>query len=184
MQVRGIGPIAAATLCAHIDITKCPTVGHIWAFAGMAGAGQKKWEKKTKRPWNAALKRCCRMIAENGFEKGHNHYDCFYGKIYEQRKAYEQEKNDRGEYADQAKAMLADKNFKKDTEAYKSYIVGKLPPGHIRSRALRYCVKLFLAHWWEAAYRLHFKAEPPLPYPIAFLGHAHKIEAPISSHNA
>jgi hypothetical protein len=31
----GIGPVLAAGLLAHIDITKAPTVGHIWSFAGL-----------------------------------------------------------------------------------------------------------------------------------------------------
>ena len=32
---KGIGPVLAAGLLAHIDITQCPTVGHIWQFAGL-----------------------------------------------------------------------------------------------------------------------------------------------------
>lgn len=35
LSVCGIGPILAAGLCAHIDIEKAPTAGHIWRFAGM-----------------------------------------------------------------------------------------------------------------------------------------------------
>lgn len=31
----GIGPILAAGLLAHIDITKAPTAGHVWRFAGL-----------------------------------------------------------------------------------------------------------------------------------------------------
>lgn len=31
----GIGPVISAGLSAHIDITKAPTVGHIWRFAGL-----------------------------------------------------------------------------------------------------------------------------------------------------
>jgi transposase IS116/IS110/IS902 family protein len=34
-SITGIGPIISAGLAAHIDITKCPTVGHIWRFAGL-----------------------------------------------------------------------------------------------------------------------------------------------------
>lgn len=32
---KGIGPVIAAGLLAHIDIRKCPTAGHIWRFAGL-----------------------------------------------------------------------------------------------------------------------------------------------------
>jgi hypothetical protein len=33
--ITGVGPILAAGLLAHIDITKAPTAGHIWRFAGL-----------------------------------------------------------------------------------------------------------------------------------------------------
>jgi hypothetical protein len=55
--------------------------------------------------------------------------------------------------------------------------VQMLPPARIHARAKRYAVKLFLAHYHEVAYRRHFGTEPPLPYPIAILGHAHRIAA-------
>jgi len=35
LSITGIGPVIAAGLLAHIDITKAPTVGHIWRFAGL-----------------------------------------------------------------------------------------------------------------------------------------------------
>ena len=59
----------------------------------------------------------------------------------------------------------------------KTYKAGKLPDGHIHSRCKRYAVKQFIADWWAEAYRDHFKKEPPLPYPIAILGHAHLRKA-------
>ena len=43
---KGIGPIIAAGLLAHIDITKAPTVGHIWRFAGLDPS--QVWLGKTK----------------------------------------------------------------------------------------------------------------------------------------
>lgn len=45
--------------------------------------------------------------------------------------------------------------------------------GHINDRARRYAVKQFLADFHGAWYRAEFGKEPPLPYPIAILGHAH-----------
>jgi hypothetical protein len=53
-----------------------------------------------------------------------------------------------------------------------------LPPAHIHSRAKRYAVKLFLAHYFETAYRLVHHREPPMPYVISHLQHAHYIPAP------
>jgi hypothetical protein len=45
--------------------------------------------------------------------------------------------------------------------------------GHINDRARRYAVKQFLADLHGAWYRCEFGREPPLPYPVAHLGHAH-----------
>src|SRR5215471_1715049 len=46
-SITGIGPVIAAGLLAHIDITKAPTVGHIWRFAGLDPTVV--WAPKTKR---------------------------------------------------------------------------------------------------------------------------------------
>lgn len=56
LDICGIGPVISAGLLAHIDISKAPTAGHIWSFAGLSNA---KWEKGQKRPWNASLKTLC-----------------------------------------------------------------------------------------------------------------------------
>jgi hypothetical protein len=48
----------------------------------------------------------------------------------------------------------------------------------LHARAKRYAVKLFLAHLHEVWYREHYKTAPPIPYPIAHLGHAHYIAPP------
>ena len=175
--ICGIGPVIAAGLMAHIDITKCPTAGHIWAFAGIAGDGQKKWEKGQKRPWNAALRTLCWKIGESFVKVSGNDND-IYGKYWRGRKDIEEAKNLAGDYADQAAAVLESRRIGKTTDAYKHYSQGQLPPAHIHARAKRYAVKLFLAHWHEKAYEFHHGTKPPLPYPIAIQGHAHKIDAP------
>jgi len=201
-SVKGIGPVIAAGLLAHIDLEPwrcavakadakkkpckasaphgpechhevCETVGHIWRFAGLDPTS--KWEKKTRRPWNAALKTLCWKIGES-FVKVSGDEAALYAQIYVKRKAQEVAKNEAGEFADQAARILTEKKLGKDTEAFKAYTAGQLPPAHIHARAKRYAVKLFLSHYHETAYRLHFGTEPPLPYPIAILGHAHRIE--------
>lgn len=174
-SIPGIGPVIAAGLLAHIDITQAPTVGHIWSYAGLDPT--KEWKKGQKRPWNADLKTLCWKIGES-FVKVSGRENDIYGKVYQERKAYEQAKNEAGEYADQAAAILEKKKIGKTTDAYKAYIVGKLPPGHIHARAKRYAVKLFLSHLHDVWYRLEFGKPPPLPYPIAHMGHAHVIETP------
>ena len=51
----GIGPVISAGLLAHLDIRRCKTAGHFWAYAGLDPT--KEWKKGEKRPWNAELKK-------------------------------------------------------------------------------------------------------------------------------
>lgn len=177
-SITGIGPVISAGLLAHIDITQCPSVSHLWSFAGLNPTAS--WDKGQKRPWNADLKTLCWKIGQS-FMKFQNHPNDYYGKLYVQRKAYEMQRNESGVLADQATAMLERKRIGKETEAYKAYSVGKLPPAHIDARARRWVVKLFLAHLWEMWYVEHYGVQPPAPYPIQYLGHVDKIEPPYAS---
>lgn len=171
----GIGPVIAAGLIAHIDFERAPTVGHIWSFAGLNP--QAKWEKGQRRPWNQELKTLCWRIGDS-FVKQRNREGCFYGVLYEERKKQEVSKNEALEFADTAKETLETRNIK-DAASRSYYEKGQLPPGRIDLRARRYAVKLFLAHFHQAGYRLFFEEDPPKPYPIAILGHAHEIECPV-----
>ena len=176
----GIGPVISAGLLANIDITKAPTVGHIWRFAGLDPT--RKWQKGEKRPWNASLKRLC-WIMEESFVKVSGNEKDIYGKIYLQRKEYEKQRNDSGQLADQAHERIArDKAAKRklDPDLVKLLESGRLPQMALHERAKRYAVKLFLSHWFEEAYRTHYGKEPPKPYPIAHLGHAHRVAGPTS----
>ena len=175
MSIRGIGPVIAAGLAAHIDITMAPTVGHIWRFAGLDPTLE--WNKGEKRPWNAKLKTLCWKIGES-FVKVCNHEDDIYGKIYAARKQLEIERNEAEQFADQAKAKLEKQKIGKATEAYKAYSKGKLPPAHIHSRAKRYAVKLFLAHYHHVAYEVAYGEAPPKPYILTQPNHTHYIAPP------
>lgn len=55
--IRGMGPVTSAGLLAYIDISKAPTAGAIWKYAGIDG--QSVWEKGQKRPWNPEFKTLC-----------------------------------------------------------------------------------------------------------------------------
>lgn len=265
LEQVGVGPVIAAGLSAHIDITRAPTVGHIWRFAGLdptikwlgkngakalldqvtdegwyaafmrddddegdsyaltdeeiaelnEGLEQGKRHELTtdqmllvsrltnrkfgnlvriakdddgritrrsmlaalaKRPWNASLKVLC-WKAGDSFVKVSNNPHAFYGVLYRERKLLEVERNNEGLFADQAARTLEEKRIT-DPATRKIYEAGQLPPGRLDLRARRYAVKLFLAHWHEAAYIDHYGEKPPLPYPIAHLGHAHIIERP------
>lgn len=203
-SITGIGPVIAAGLYAHIDITKAPTVGHIWRFAGQDPTD--KWEKGQKRPWDAGLKTLCWKIGES-FVKVCNNKNDFYGKLYLKRKQQEWTKNLAGEFSKQAAEELQKKNFEKDKYTRKWYEgkfnpatvkqylaeeknmltlpvdengngIPMLPPAHIHARAKRYAVKLFLAHWHHVHYKVHFNADPPKPYVIAHMGHVDYIAPP------
>jgi hypothetical protein len=173
-SIIGIGPIISAGLAAHIDISLANTAGKLWRYAGQDPTCE--WEKKQKRPWNARLKTLCWKIGES-FVKVSGNEKSFFGKLYCDRKAQEIERNEGGEFSEQAARELEKKNYRKDTVARKWYTEGKLPPAHIHARAKRYAVKMFLACYHEIAYVDLHGEEPPKPYAIAHLGHADHIRA-------
>ena len=174
-SICGIGPVLAAGVLAHIDITKAPPAGHIWRYAGLDPTVT--WEKKTKRPWNASLKVVTWKIGES-FVKVHNNESDYYGHVYAERKAWETAKNDAGDYHQQAEQALSAKKYGDDTTAKEFYSQGKLPPGRIHARAKRYAVKLFLSHYQHVAYQAHYGSPPPKPYVLTHLQHAHYLAPP------
>jgi hypothetical protein len=170
---RGIGPIITAGLLAHIDITKAPTVGHIWRFAGLDPT--LKWEKGQKRPFNAELKQICWHLGQC-FMKQSNDPDCFYGRLYRERKAFEIKRNETGGNVDRAKAFTVSAGA---TKAVKDKLKdGKLPDFNIDARARRYAVKIFLSHLHAVWHWHHFQKHAPTPYAIVFGDHVHTIEVP------
>jgi hypothetical protein len=174
-SITGVGPVISAGLLAHIDITKAPTDGHIWRFAGLDPTSE--WKKGEKRPWNASLKVLCWKIGQS-FVKTSNLDSDFYGKLWRQRKEYEEKNSAEGKHAEQAKAKLEKYNIGKTTEAYGHYSAGHLPPAHLQARACRWTVKLFLSHWQQVAYRNHYGVNAPYPYVLDILGHVDKIQVP------
>jgi hypothetical protein len=174
-SIVGICPVLSAGLAAHIDIARCPTVGRIWRFAGLDPT--QVWVPNTKRPWNAELKCVCSKIGQSFVTTSGTPGD-FYGKLYQERKALEEERNAMGGFAGQAAEKLAKSNFDKRSAEYQHYAKGHLPPEHIHARARRWTVKLFLAHYHHVAWKLSTGLEPPKPYVIAHLGHADFIPPP------
>ena len=176
-SIRGVGPVITAGYMANLDITRAPTVGHFWAVCGVDPSRDKR-VRGEKHCFSPSLKRLTYILGES-FKRTPKDADGYYRSIYEGRKAYEIEKNERGDYADQAKTSLENKKYDKDTTARKYYMEGKLPPGRIDLRSARYAAKLFLAHLHEVWWKHENPDEAyPNPYPIAFLGHAHKIDPP------
>ena len=130
-----------------------------------------------RRPWNGKLKKLCWLAGES-FVKVKGREADVYGKIYDARKAYEIGKNERGEYAETAKNILAAKKWYGDTKAKAAYLKGILPEGHIHERCKRYAVKILLSHLQYVWYKLETGKEPPAPFAIAILGHAHMVPVP------
>jgi hypothetical protein len=171
---KGVGPVLAAGLLAHIDVTRAPRASSVWRYCGLDPSVE--WNKGQKRPWNATLKTLSWRIGES-FVRQSGSEDCFYGQIYRDRKAKEVERDNSGANAEEAQCTLATRNIQaQHTRAY--YEAGHLPPGRLDLRARRYAVKLFLSHYWTVAYREEYGVEPPMPYAIEHLGHAHYIAPP------
>jgi hypothetical protein len=184
-SICGIGPVISAGFVAHFNIEKAPTYGHFWRFAGLDATVE--WEKKTRRPWNAALKTLVAFKLGESFVKVQNNEKDYYGQIFVRRKARELEMNMNGKFADQAKAQLGDedalkrcrerkvvvkaKRIGKDTEAYKHLSQGMLPPAQIHARARRYAVKLFLSHLHHVMFEDFHGRKPLCPYPFEKLAH-------------
>ena len=171
--VVGVGPVISAGLLAHIDITRAPTAGAIWRYAGLDPTSE--WKKGEKRPFNASLKTLCWKLGES-FVKTCNHKDTVYGRLYRERKDAEIANNEAGNFADQAAAKLEKFKIGKTTDAYKAYSAGKLPPAHIHARARRVAVKMFLSHLHEVWYEVEFGTKPPAPYVFEHAGHVHKLD--------
>jgi hypothetical protein len=170
--INGVGPIYAAMLAAEVDIARCQTVGVLWRYCGLCPTDRKV--KGEKLHWNAQLKQVVYLLGQS-FVRAQGR--SLYREVYDQRKLYESEKNANKDYAEQAANELKRKRFGDDTAAKKWYQKGMLPPLHIHNRAARYAAKLFLSHYHEVAYRIHFGEEPPAPYAISILGHADLIRA-------
>lgn len=201
----GVGPVLASGLLAHIDITQSPTAGHIWRFAGLDPT--QKWDKKTKRPWNAALKKICWKIGDS-FVKSSSNPRSYYGPLYRERKRYEWQRNLDGTNRDQAGAYLTQKKYASTTDAHAWYSgqcdpdlarswleqdkaptaaacraqdgqgVPMLTPAQIDMRARRYAVKLFLSHLQHCWWQHTYGTPPPHPYAISHLGHGHYLPPP------
>lgn len=170
----GVGPVLAAAAVAKIDVEKAKTAGAVWRYFGLDPSV--RWGKGERRPWDADAKVLAWKIGDS-FVKVSGRADAFYGKVYRERKEFEVARDLAGGNASVAAQTLTDRNIK-DAATRKIYEAGNLPAGRLDLRARRYAAKLFLAHLWEVMYENHFGEKPPSPYPIAHLGHVHKIDPP------
>lgn len=129
-----------------------------------------------KPPYNTDLKKRCYLIGQS-FVKVSGKPNSLYGRIYKQRKIEETMNNEKGVYAEQAKRILSENNYSKNTPTYEALSNGRLSPAHIEARAERYAVKLFISHVFEAMYYDYHHEDAPNPYVIQHMGH-HDYIAP------
>ena len=169
----GIGPVLAAGLAAHIDVTKARSVSAVWKFAGQA-PGSDKRIRGEKLPYNNRLKTLCWKMGES-FVKFSGKENATYGRLYVEFKAEELKRNESGFYAAVAARELASKKFRSDTATRKRLEEGKLSDAHLHARAKRRAVKLFLSHYWIKG-RQGRGLPIRDPYPIRILGHDGMIE--------
>lgn len=180
-SVTGIGPVLAAGLHAHIDITKAKTHGAVWRYAGLDPSSV--WGKGQKRPFNASLKVLAWKIGES-FIKVSGNDKSLYGKLYREKKQELESSNDAGHFTEYARKFIEEgkdsvtgkKVPGTGTIARQALESGRLPQAQIHARARRFAVKIFLSHYHEAEYQNHYHTPAPLPYALAHLDHAHKIE--------
>jgi hypothetical protein len=171
LSVRGIGPVLAAAILATFPPDQVPpTVGKWWRFAGVDPS--LRWEPGQPRPYCRRAKVVLWKVADAFVKAGG-----FYRALYDERKAYEIRRNERGELAGQAQETLATRRIS-DPETLAWYRAGKLPPGRVDLRARRWTAKLFLSHYHEVIWRTRLGSPPPLPFVIARLGHADYIAPP------
>lgn len=133
-----------------------------------------------KPPYNIELKTKMWLISDI-FVKNKNR-GSKYGEIFDERLEYEMEKNENGEYAEQAAKILKDRNItdKKTIETLKS---GRLTQSHLVARSKRVAVKLFLSHVYEAMYYDKYHKDAPRPYVIAYMDHHDYVEPEIDYHD-
>lgn len=153
------------------------TAGHFHSFCG--ANPNVVWEKGKMRPYNAFLKTLTLFKAGECFVKVQNNENDTYGQLYAKRKLIEVQNNIDLKFKDQAVAKMEKFKIGKDTDAYKAYSIGMLPPAHVHARARRWAVKIFLSHLHHAMFFDWFGKDPPVPYPMEHLdGHYHFIPLP------
>lgn len=176
LSICGIGPVIAAGMLANLDVERSTNISKWWAFAGFDPT--KTWERGQKRPWNANLKVLGYKAGES-FVKVQNNPNDFYGKHFVQFKQRYTLKNETGGFAERSAEILSKRKFNQDTDAFKAYSQGKLPPAHIHAMARRLTIKLFMSHMWQIAYEEKFSTNPPPPWILSPMGgHTDVIKIP------
>lgn len=140
-------------------------------------SGPVTWQKikaaMTHPQYEVTLKKICLSIGNDIILK-----KSIYQDLFRHRYEYEHTKSENGEYAKRAKKALDRFDYDPRKEAYKHYIQGKLPHGHLRSSARNYAVKILLAHYYQIEYYIQHGEAPPDVYALDILHGHRKIHIP------
>ena len=178
LSIDGIGPVLAGGLLAHIDVSKASSASAVWNFAGLNP--DIVWIKGKKRPYNARLKTLCWKVGES-FKRLEIEKGAFYARLYRERKELEVERNERGDFAEQAHKRLEEcvrMRRSISDEQKKIWGSGKLQPVGLDRRAMRYAVKIFLGHYYEVGRALLYGEKDIKPWIIVHGGHRDYIPPP------
>ena len=184
-SIKGIGPILTAGFVTIFDITKAPTAGHFWSYAGLTpNSIRRRGEPCNYNPLAKVL--CFKAAMSFALTAGKKLEDgtidttnaSYYGKLYRLRREYENAHNTPEHHAEYCKLTLASKNYERDTIAKKCYLEGIFPPAHIDMRARRWTARMFLAHLHEVWFEEFYKQPAPIPYAQKYLDHVHVIKPP------
>lgn len=168
--VYGLSPVLAAGLVSAIDITKAPTVGHIWSYCGLDPNKTNAFDKSKDQPqYNQHLKRITWLIGYS-FRQFSNHSECLYGKLYLERKQFETKKNLNLEYSETASRYLEHGKYK-DQAAKELLEQGMLTAPHIDARARRWTVKIFISHLHRVWFERYYGEPPPMAFTNEKLKH-------------
>jgi hypothetical protein len=163
-RVKGVGPVLTAAWLAHVNVHIARNCSKVLAFGGYNP--NMKWEKGQKRPYNADLKLVFNKMGRAFvFLSNRNSY---FGQRYKENKALVEKRNDAGMFADRCAELLRTRNYRKETNAYKCYSVGKYPPAHVSASARLKTVALCVGVLHREHYRVVFGEYPVDPFLVAF----------------
>lgn len=155
MSHKGFGAVNLARLCAELGDPgnySCPSKMWMRMCVGVIdGRAQRRvrGSDALKQRYNPKRRAVMHIIGDCLIRQRSPHYYA----LYLTRKDYEAQRNDDGDYADQAAARLAimvrvgAANHTK-TAAYKAYRADKLSAGDLHKRAHRYMEKRVLRDFW------------------------------------
>lgn len=167
-----------------------PTEEHVKWLAAKLGRNPKTWMRfctsKTRGiNWYSITRAMrhpeyCPMLRQTCIDLGNQFikHDSMYRDIYRLQLVRQQQENEAGNYAAAAAKQLQTFDFKEDWPAHTAYSAGKLPNSHLKEKAKRIAVKVFLAHYYQIGYYIRYGEYPADCYALDVLQGYKKIHIP------